>query len=1660
MKMSFSLSSLQHSNSSLERVEQTGIRVDRPYNSLTKKRKEPMQEQSTKNYSGLEDSKDDFWAAIRTNYDYIMDTNLIDTCKEANGELAWDEGDVSPVSWGLKEVSSQFSELYSWLQVLQELIYSKEENLLNKSLRVAHTAELRRKAYRRRLFNDQAEKLIARSPSLKEEVAWRIDHLNVKWDLVEQIMAPVPRCDEMDNHDFSADFEHEVKCLRKWLREMEARLQPLNFRVDWGITEIEEKAVEHMVLQRDIEAHGRIVNSVVKLGERVAGRFQHSKELLTDQNYYQQRQQALRIAGSLERRWHLLFLRALEWQCHIETLAARIHTKLVVSHCSSDSDDDEPVTKQPRLSRQMSLSRSSSITLQNENCHGLMKRRSLIRARRQLKTKTRLEEICIVSNSNSKESSESVAIIDPSFKFELSSDSDIPSENRFIDDESYFEDDFEDDIFGCVLSIKPVRFFDETKKFPRKRHSSIGFGDQGTEADIEEAELSEEETNASVNNTEKHRLMMIQMPDPIPITTALPINTTINDSPKRRKTDIDEAALFNTSNRKSKNCATFYFKHMDTDSEIDSSENNNTTSDDHHYLQHQFRQPPTAYESSEEEWTYTSTRMDVKQQQQLQQKKIKLRLDFNTLMVTAKTKKNDNNIDNNIHNDKVAGVLNNNIDGEPQQEEKKYLKVNNSDDECATSKDSIQKLIREVEKLVREDSKDKHKVPSLIFDEDKNLFSPQNHRAKYARIKEWLALNSTLCREGKYTSQYCLLTASETLDSCDASGEYTTGESDLEKQSETSEEDLQSSVVTCRRLDNLGIVSQATSAEVLKEDLEEKADELNLVSLNNQPLDVNTSRVVLRSKRKTTNSPRPWSVSCITQIRKRASLETKNNDPISQFSISETALHQLISTLPTKSASLEATELHVPFNNSTSTLLEETIISHDARIVRNSSLRRRKNKFRKKPVSRKSESGSDSMNLNNQRSDLCEDVNVGNNMPRSMRKSISSRQTRSTHTTTTNMTTTTMTTTTTTTKIMTLVKSGSFSGCNFRQQNSEFTINSDSQSNHANLPWCTIATSSESEENEEPTLAGRLMHTECIDNNYNESALISKQMHATHFNAGDSDTEKNSLGNNSFSDQAWDNYQEKYMSEPYSEAVDFETARHLLEFGDDYSNFLDSQSDCASSLSAVHYKSNVTSEDSDSDSELQRLAETSCNQLLLSENQYGSMADNSFSELARVCHKNIKCLQAISEASNTSRQNDRHTKQIHGLTERWESLSLRVEEAQKINAIHHEMATMKLEFCTAIQKLMSYRIVLDESHVIENHINKIENELIHLRNRKAAMLGLNITTHRLIMDLSQQMSPTIAALKDEVAELYRLWDEAFQKGNQQLCTLQAVQQFTIRLKELQCALQRDKDTLAVLDAALKAGATIEVASSVRDVARLLSEKHEVTDKIVVPDEITTEVKPNMNKSDNTVKLPFNGSVVCSLVGLEGGSLSDSGISDSGSDQELSVRERRLAVLRKLTRSLESQLVLDSDNKVLNELWRRIEETESELRTLQRQCRELIVKTAASVKFRSNVWPNTAPHYHILSKRKKQPHLKPIILKSPAQPSNISSSSIFTDDHDNPSISHNWVWRILRTALPLQLALVVLLCAACLLEPHCCEGSNSLNLSLTPQLRYVRGPPPV
>lgn len=135
------------------------------------------------------------------------------------------------------------------------------------------------------------------------------------------------------------------------------------------------------------------------------------------------------------------------------------------------------------------------------------------------------------------------------------------------------------------------------------------------------------------------------------------------------------------------------------------------------------------------------------------------------------------------------------------------------------------------------------------------------------------------------------------MDSCDASGEYTTGESDIEKQSETSE-DHQSNSTTYQRLDLLNLVSQKSNSQELLEDK----------IIINQPIETSTPKVQLR-KKSLKKSIRPWSVSCISQITKSNNDDDTRNNKISQFSISETALNQLFVNThktPIKAESLDA----------------------------------------------------------------------------------------------------------------------------------------------------------------------------------------------------------------------------------------------------------------------------------------------------------------------------------------------------------------------------------------------------------------------------------------------------------------------------------------------------------------------------------------------------------------------------------------------------------------------------------------------------------------------------------------------------------------------------------------------------------------------------------
>lgn len=194
---------------------------------------------------------------------------------------------------------------------------------------------------------------------------------------------------------------------------------------------------------------------------------------------------------------------------------------------------------------------------------------------------------------------------------------------------------------------------------------------------------------------------------------------------------------FIRSDRKSKNYATFYFCHLDTDSE--QNEEAGIVVED----------------SSEEEWTYTSSRANNNVTSEQRKTNVLVRLDFGEgespeprpTVDIAKTSEMKPVKETCKHVSEGVDETSNETDASSQREK-------DSDDETRNDKTRIQRLIKEVEKLVGEERRNgaPRTFSQLILD-DKGSSITNNHRAKYARIKEWLKLNNVRGHEGRSTLQ-------------------------------------------------------------------------------------------------------------------------------------------------------------------------------------------------------------------------------------------------------------------------------------------------------------------------------------------------------------------------------------------------------------------------------------------------------------------------------------------------------------------------------------------------------------------------------------------------------------------------------------------------------------------------------------------------------------------------------------------------------------------------------------------------------------------------------------------------------------------------------------------------------------------------------------------
>lgn len=79
---------------------------------------------------------------------------------------------------------------------------------------------------------------------------------------------------------------------------------------------------------------------------------------------------------------------------------------------------------------------------------------------------------------------------------------------------------------------------------------------------------------------------------------------------------------------------------------------------------------------------------------------------------------------------------------------------------------------------------------------------------------------------------------------------------------------------------------------------------------------------------------------------------------------------------------------------------------------------------------------------------------------------------------------------------------------------------------------------------------------------------------------------------------------------------------------------------------------------------------------------------------------------------------------------------------------------------------------------------------------------------------------------------------------------------------------------------------------------------------------------------------------------------------------------------------------------------------------------------------------------------------------PDDPDSGASGCLDEEDDEGDGKKQTWAWRVAKIAIPVQIALVSLFCAACFLEPHCCDALNNFSMSFSPQLKYIRGPPPI
>ncbi|XP_021207074.1 klarsicht protein isoform X1 [Bombyx mori] len=1618
MKSSFSLSSLRSApappGGPCEQLE-------RPYHSLTKKRKEPCREAWRRSWGSTASggsAGDDLWPLLQRHYDYIMDNQIIDSCKEANGELLSHNPSallsgpclLNPTSgfnrqWSLNQLVSEFDELCQWLTHVQEEIYSSPENLSNWKLRANRMAELVAVEPRRAKFVEQANAILERIPEANGEVTWRIEHLRIKWEALRLLLSPEQPHLDGENPD-TVDTAHELRCLRRWLHSMEGRLPPPSLAAARSAShhELLRKLREHQVLQRDVECHGRIVSSVVRLcrgGD---------------------------AARALERRWHLLYLRAIEWQCHLEACLTKINTQGGTSIEAVSDSDDEPALKQPRLSRKGSP-RSPRIP------------RSPRRQRTPVNARCR--ENSTDSRQSASEEEQEYVLTYTWRGFGSDCESELMREQSNMADERRVPGSFED---------MDVRTTDQT-------------------VPVTVDQLDGLDINSSVIIEEK-----LKTPPTV----------------IKRKKPID-TSKFNQTDRKSKHLAIFYFKHHDTDSDRQVIETDEKSQE----------------ESSEEEWTYVggakianedstdlmTSSVEIQCELPVDNQKDtpaspKLKLESSTpdLLRVENTRCKDierlvNQAEEMVHKKAMAkkkGIRNfkplsletdgKNVSRNKMSRIKEWLNQSpdgkNENNQNTESYDASGEYTTESEVDTSLTSEERNLHSSMDMSTSTCTVTPTHHAKVTLRKKR--AGNSTRPWSVSCLSQLSGAGASLAATPTAADAPNMTHNMSI---SESALNTLASPHTVTPSNSNSKLRGSSTTVQGHVSSTNTMTEACtSCVEANDKQCWLRRKRFKLRRHNAPQNSRRERLVKSLSFCgRLSPEIEDKNersaaSDPAtrkSRFDTTSTSgndsdeelIKQQLAAMANLRKSIEKTHIStredgaIPEQNEQNdpenTSKPEFKLGPAGGTVRPRlarSLERERNflalslgdpnqlwdlsldkdsdvdksvtagteehssfseqawdfyqeKYNSEPYSEAPDSdaarrllefGDDYRAFLDSQSDCCSSLSA---QPEHDQSPSGTRRRRPPSEMSRERSLPRHKRPTRTSPVETPSRKPKKSMSSAERKKTLLDSLERSRNN-------TSLESNDGVRRRKPSDMERKKHSPEFDL-LNVQAL-GRRRHSSNMTSDEVNSSLEYTEVNNRPD-ILDSLNRRRRTEKDGEAELQKVA--LSELRRRSTESIDSEDETSSPKK--HSRRTWTDESESEAEEVRSLVRRSSSALdaaeaLLERHEASPDLLRAFdyTEVVTRCRENINLLEASLAGGSLSATLQRD---VRAVSARWSALRAAATRRGGARRLRREMAALR----ETLDDICDPADCAPQPHTraqLHRRIEELKDRLSRLLECKVSMLKLTVSVRRTLGEMESDDS----GLATELAALLSAWDDAHQRTSNELLSLEkaicAWAEWEGALRELQGELRGDLATLEALrDRGTIVGDQTEVATQIKQLAASLIEKKK-------------------------------GSSTCD-------SLSDSGISD-GDSEGVGRRARRLGALRELARRLQATLAPNSPAH--RAIAKRMEQTENEVRTLQASCKALVEQNIPELKIDDDI-----------SVYFRENNVGP-----------VAGSKTGSGDPDY-SPRGGWVWRVLRSSLPIQLCLVALLLAAWLVErPRCCDALNSLAQSLTPQLRYVRGPPPV